>query len=292
MKLLNGLAILIIFVLAAPFLSGLITKVKNDLRLRRGQSLWQPYFNLAKLFNKEEVVSGTASWIFRAAPVIVLASSLTAVFCLREFITLLFVLALGRFFLALAALDTGSAFGGMGSSREMFISSLAEPVAVLSGFALTLQFGTTDFVTANHGVQVSTAALLSGLSLFMVALAETSRLPVDNQETHLELTMVHEAMILEYSGRKLAAMELAAQVKQFIWIFIIAQIIFPLAAPLAGAGSWLWLGWLAAKIVMVSVIIGLLEVMIAKARLFRVADVLSFAFILGALAIICAILRY
>jgi formate hydrogenlyase subunit 4 len=288
-KLLTLILAAAIFVLAAPFLSGLIARVKNDLRLRRGPGLWQPYFNLVKLFGKEEVISGTASWVFHIAPVIVLASALTAVFCVREFLTLIFVLALGRFFLALAALDTGSAFGGMGSSREMFISSLAEPVACLAGFALTLQFGTTDFVVANHGLYVTAAALLAGASLFMVVLAETSRLPVDNQETHLELTMVHEAMILEYSGRKLAIMELAAQVKQVIWILIIAQVILPASRV---AGSWPWLGWSAAKIIMVSVIIGLVEVMVAKIRLFRVADFLGFAFILGVLAVICAILGY
>ena len=291
-KLLTLILTAAIFVLAAPFLSGLIARIKNDLRMRRGPSVWQPYFNLAKLFNKDEVVSGTASWVFRMAPVIVLASSLTAVFCAREFLTLIFVLALGRFFLALAALDTGSAFGGMGSSREMFISTLAEPVACLAGFALTLQFGTTDFIGSNRGLYVSAAALLAGTSLFMVVLAETSRLPVDNQETHLELTMVHEAMILEYSGRRLAILELAAQVKQVIWILIIAQVILPSLWVAGVAGSWQWLGWVAAKVIMVSVIIGLIEVMVAKIRLFRVADFLSFAFILGALAVICAILGY
>lgn len=293
MKLTDNLLMVILFIAVAPFLSGLISKVKNDLRMRRGQSVWQPYYNLFKLFAKDEVISSTASWIFRIAPLVLIASTLAAVYSLREFLTVVFIFALGRFFLALAALDTGSAFGGMGSSREMFISSLSEPAACLAGFALTLQFGSTDFIAWRGSFFVSAAAFIAAIALFMVLLAETSRLPVDNQETHLELTMVHEAMILEYSGRRLALIELAAQIKQLIWIFIIAQVVFPLAVP-AGDSTLLifWLLWFMVRIIIVAVAIAFLEVLVAKMRLFRVADFLGFAVILGALATVCAVLGY
>lgn len=280
----------VLFIAAAPFLSGLIMKVKNDLRMRKGQSIWQPYYNLAKLFRKDEVISGTASWIFKITPFVLIASTVASIYCLGEFLTLLFILALGRFFLALAALDAGSAFGGMGSSREMFISSLVEPAACMAGFALTLQKGSTDFIISAQGLGFSAVTLTAGVSFFMIMLAETSRLPVDNQETHLELTMVHEAMILEYSGRRLALIELAAQIKQLLWVFIVAQILLPV--PFPGGGLIGFIGWSALKVIIIGVIVGILEITIAKIRLFRVADFLGVAFILGTLATICAIVGY
>jgi formate hydrogenlyase subunit 4 len=184
-----------------------------------------------------------------------------------------FVLGLGRFFLALAGLDTASSFGGMGSSREMFISSFAEPTAFVAVFVLCIS-GIGTF-------KVST--LLSGFAILMVTLAETSRVPVDNQETHLELTMTHEAMTLEYSGRSLALIELASHIKQIIFFILLSWYFFPLIT----AGGWGWV-ILPGKIAIISVAIALIELSVAKMRLFRVVDFLSFSFFIALLASIAA----
>ncbi|MFA5363424.1 MAG: NADH-quinone oxidoreductase subunit H [Candidatus Omnitrophota bacterium] len=288
----------------SPFISGLITVIKNNIRMRKGQSVLQPYYNLAKLFSKGEVVSETASWIFRAAPFIVLVSSLAAALLvpvffsasparmMGDFLALMFVFALGRFFLALAALDTGSSFGGMGASREMFISSLVEPALCLVIFSVALQSGSTDIAACAGSHPVSIASLVAGIALILVTIAETARIPVDNQETHLELTMVHEAMVLEYSGRPLALIEMASYIKQMIWFLLIARIIFPVAVPPSGSSAQVcvWGLWYAARIGIIAAITALVEVSVAKMRLFRVADFLGFAFVLGVVAAICAIL--
>ncbi|MGE5279288.1 MAG: respiratory chain complex I subunit 1 family protein [Deltaproteobacteria bacterium] len=285
----------------APLLSGLIAKIKNALRMRVGPGVLQPYYDLAKLFSKEEAVSPAASWIFTAAPFVVLASALAAALLVPAFIgpaplrqagdllALLFILGLGRFFLALAALDTGSSFGGMGSSREMFIAGLAEPAFVLVVFSLSLHFGSTA-VSASSGMHaVSVSCLAAAGALFLLTLAETARIPVDNQETHLELTMVHEAMLLEYSGRSLALLELAAHVKQAVFFFLIAQVVFPIEAPAWGspAQAVSWLLWYGVRLALLVVLVALVEISVAKMRLFRVADLLGFAFALGVLSLVC-----
>jgi formate hydrogenlyase subunit 4 len=301
----------VLFIAVAPLLSGLITKIKNNIRMRKGQSVFQPYYNLGKLFFKGEVVSETSSWIFRSAPFVVLASTLAAAMLIPvsifsspadragDFLALVFILALGRFFLALSALDTGSPFGGMGSSREMFISSLVEPALLLVVFAMALQFGSTDISAFSGSHFVPVSSLVAALALFLVAIAETSRVPVDNQETHLELTMVHEAMVLEYSGRSLALIEMAAYIKQMIFFFLIAQIVFPISQPACPAG-WTAFGnltqilawglWYLTRIIIICVMTALLEVTVAKMRLFRVVDFLGFAFVLGVIACVCAII--
>ncbi len=287
----------------APLVSGLIVKIKNDLRMRRGPGLWQPYYNLVKLFSKGEVISENASWIFLAAPFIVFASCLTAslfipifiarpmTFPLGDFFVVIFILSLGRFFLSLAGLDTGSAFGGMGSSREMFISSLAEPVAFLSIFAVSLRWQTTSLGNLFLGHGTSISFVLAGLALFMVVLAETSRLPIDNQETHLELTMIHEAMILEYSGPRLAMIEWASSIKQIVLFLLVVPILFPTPAFMPQAfGMPFYNGaMILAKIAGLAVLVALLEVLVAKMRLFRVADFMFFAFALSLTAVITAV---
>ena len=267
---------LLFVVVLAPLASGIIAKVKNNLRLRQGQGILQPYRNLIKLFGKEEIVPENSSWIFRVAPFIVFATSVTAVLFLGtgfgrvgDLLAIIFVLALGRFFLALAALDAGSSFGGMGSSREMFISSFVEPAACLVIFALYL----------SPGANWSVAHILAGLALLIVILAETGRLPVDNQETHLELTMVHEAMLLDYSGPSLALLEIAAQVKQFFWLCLLASVICPLAV-------WPFIICLLALFFVVAFI----EVGIAKYRLFKAPDLIIFGVILALLAVVSALL--
>jgi formate hydrogenlyase subunit 4 len=295
---------LVFFMAAAPLLSGLITKIKNSLRLRKGQSIWQPYYNLSKLFLKEEVVSDTASWIFKAAPFVVLGSTLCAALLipvfifyaplnyLGDFLALIFILALGRFFLALAALDTGSSFGGLGASREMFISSLVEPAFFLVVFSISLRSGSTSLAVFGVASGVQASSIIAGAALFLITLAETSRIPVDNQETHLELTMVHEAMVLEYSGRPLAFIEMAAYIKQMIFFLLIAQIVFPVGLPAAGSPAQIvfWSLWYLGRLVIIAVSVAVVEVSVAKMRLFRVADFLGFAFVLGIIASICAIL--
>ncbi len=280
---------MIFFIAVSPLLSGLITKLKNNIRMRKGQSVFQPYYNLIKLFSKDEVISENASWIFRSAPFVVMASALAAALlvpvfiiaapgrAMGDFLALIFIFSLGRFFLALSALDTGSSFGGMGASREMFISSLAEPVAILSVFAVSLRAGSTDISSLGGVHAVSISSVVAAIALLLVTMAETSRVPVDNQETHLELTMVHEAMVLEYSGRSLAIIEMASYIKQMVWFFLIAQVVFPGFAALPA-------------VIVIAVAIALVEVSVAKMRLFRVMDFLGFAFVLGVVAIICAIL--
>ena len=284
----------IVIIGLAPLISGLIAKIKNDLRLRRGPSIFQPYFNLAKYFMKDEVVSEHASWIFRAAPFIVFAATVTAAVLvpaffpvgveqyIGDFITLIFLLSLGRFFLSLAGLDPASAFGGMGSSREMFIASFVEPIVLLSILGVSLVAGTTNLAAVSSARAMTISASLAVAALFLVTLAETSRIPVDNQETHLELTMVHEAMVLEYSGRSLALLELSAYVKQMIFFSIIAGLVLTNLS----ISPFFYL----AKIVVIAVIVALVELSVAKMRLFRVVDFLAFAGILSVLSIIAVVL--
>jgi formate hydrogenlyase subunit 4 len=304
MKIFSSIIQLFFFVTAAPLISGLIVVIKNNIRMRKGQSVFQPYYNLAKLFSKGEVISETASWIFRIAPFAVISSSLSAallipvfvipgpLYCMGDLLALVFILALGRFFLVLAALDTGSSFGGMGASREMFISSLVEPAVCLVLFSISLRSGSTGMQAFGgiHAVPVS--SFVAAAALILAVIAETSRVPVDNQETHLELTMVHEAMVLEYSGRPLALLEMASYIKQMIWFFLIARIIFPIAVPaFAGPAQMIfWIVWYLVRIALIAVVIAVVEVTVAKMRLFRVADFLGFAFVLGVIAAICAIL--
>ena len=295
---------IILFILTAPLLSGLITKIKNNLRMRKGQSIIQPYYNLVKLFSKDEVISETASWIFRVTPFIVLSSTLAAVILIPvfifassthhmgDFLALIFIFALGRFFLALSALDTGSSFGGMGASREMFISSLVEPALCMVIFAISLQFSSTDISAFSGMHAITVSSVVAAIALFLIVIAETSRIPIDNQETHLELTMVHEAMVLEYSGRSLALIEMASYIKQMIFFFLIAQLIFPIGGlPLGNfVQMLLWVLWCITRVVIIAITVALVEVSVAKMRLFRVADFLGFAFVLGVIATVCAIL--
>jgi formate hydrogenlyase subunit 4 len=292
---------------ASPFIVGLIRKVKARLQCRQGPGWVQPYYDLAKLFRKEVVVSTHTSWIFTVSPYIIFVATLTAVLLVPVFlsnvpfnfagdvITVVYLLALGTFFLILAGLDAGSAFGGMGSSREAIVASLTEPAMILSIFAIGLTAGSTNLSTIVHKT-----ALLQGIvtdppphlmalaALFIVTLAETGRVPVDNPATHLELTMIHEAMVLEYSGRYLALIEWASALKLLLFLTLLSNIFAPwgiATEPVPfrmalGVGVWL------VKISVLAVLIGVIESMFAKLRLFRVTDFLGLAFILSLLAII------
>jgi formate hydrogenlyase subunit 4 len=281
----------LVLIAVSPLLTGLIRKIKNYIRLRKGPGIFQPYYDLAKLLCKDEAVSRDTSWIFACAPYVVLGTSLAALLIIPVFgpgisfdragdlIALVFLLALGRFFIALAGLDAGSSFGGMGSSREMFISSLVEPVALLSVFAVSLAAGSTmPRVVASVGT-LKLSSLVAAGALFVVTLAETSRIPVDNRETHLELTMIHEAMVLEYSGRSLAFIELASHIKQVLFFSVIAAVAIPF-------------GNYAAKMLAIAIAVAVLEVSMAKIRLFRVVDLMSFSFVLSVIAVVISAMGF
>ncbi|HEX9465964.1 MAG TPA: NADH-quinone oxidoreductase subunit H [Alphaproteobacteria bacterium] len=290
----------------APLLTGVARKARGRLLARKGPPIVQPYRDLAKLLRKEAVLAENASWIYRIAPYLIfailwLATALVPTFAIRhplspaaDLIALVGLLASARFLLALAGMDVGTSFGGIGASREMTIASLAEPAMLMVIFTMALFVQTTsipsiiDFVLQRPvGLRVSFALAL--ISLVMVAIAETGRIPVDNPATHLELTMVHEAMILEYSGRHLALVEAASMLKLVFYLSLIAAVFAPwgLADSVAGGapllvGIAVWLGKLLAGTLALSVF----EVAIAKMRVFRVAEFLGGALLLGLLGTI------
>jgi formate hydrogenlyase subunit 4 len=291
--------------LLAPGLVGLIRWMKARLQNRRGAPVWQPYGELAKLFRKEVVVSTNASWLFRATPSVVFASAVVVVFLLPmlavplpfdgvgDLLVVVYLLLLGTFFLALAGLDPGSPFGGMGASREMTVAALAEPTVALAIFALALRAGSTNLgqivartMTAPIGA-LSPGHLLAFGALFIVTLAETGRLPVDNPATHLELTMIHEAMVLEYSGRYLALIEWTAALKLLIFFVLLGNLFVPwgVAVALTPATLAIAVATLLVKLVVLASAVALLETRVAKLRLFRVPELLSASFVLALLAV-------
>lgn len=290
--------------LLAPLGIGVINKLKAKLQKRRGAPIMQPYRNLFKLFHKDEVISDSASWIFRVAPFVTFGVTLVAGASIPLFsallhnptsdlLALVYLLALGTFFLALAGMDPGSAFGGFGSSREMTLTAIAEAVLVLSVLPLVVLYGTTNLTTiAATGLDGRLGDVLVPVCLafsgFMVALlAETKRYPFDNPDTHLELTMVHEAMLLEYSGKRLALMEWAAANKLFILVALSVNLFFPFGlAQTAGlAAIAAAIGLLVLKMLTVYIGIALLESLVPKLRFFRLSHLLFGALILNVTAI-------
>jgi formate hydrogenlyase subunit 4 len=291
--------------LLAPGLMGLTRKVRARLLRRRGAPIVQPYRDLLRLLRKDVVLAESASWLFRVAPYVIFAATWVATALVPTFATglpfnwavdLIAIIALlgsARFFLALAGMDVGTSFGGIGSSREMMIASLAEPAMLLVVFTLALFAGTTQLssiadLTREAGLRVSLG--LSLVALIMVALAENARVPVDNPTTHLELTMVHEAMVLEYSGRHLAMIEAASALKLAMYLSLIACVYLPfgLAQGTAAGVPALLLGLLAylAKLVALGTALAAFEVSIAKMRVFRVGEFLGGALMLGFLAVL------
>src|SRR5881296_364370 len=292
-------------VLGAPLLVGIVGKTKARLQGRRGAGVWQPYRNLRKLLVKEVVISGTTSWVFRLTPYVVISTMLLSALMvpvlttsgalpfLGNIIMLMSVFLLGTFFLALAALDAGSSFGGMGSSREMAIAALAEPTVMIAIFAIALRAGSTDLnemvrrSVSDPLLLLNPGHLLAFLSFVIVALAETGRLPVDNPSTHLELTMIHEAMILEYSGRYLALIEWASSLKLLVFFVLLGNLFVPwgLATALTPGAVATAVGALALKLGVLAVAVAVLETRVAKLRLFRVPELLSASFVLALLAV-------
>ncbi|MGR4842712.1 respiratory chain complex I subunit 1 family protein [Rhizobium sp. LARHSG275] len=291
-------------VLLAPLLTGFIRKVKARLLRRQGPSVVQPYRDILRLLRKEVVLAENASWLFRVAPYLIFAVTWVAAAIIPTFATelmfswtadlvaIISLLGSGRFFLALAGMDVGTSFGGLGSSREVMIATLAEPAMLLIIFTLALVAGSTQlstiaaFMTSPQvGLRVSLGIAL--IALIMVAIAENARIPVDNPATHLELTMVHEAMVLEYSGRHLAMIELAASLKLLLYISLIACMFVPWKLAVPGAGSAAYLvGLLAylAKLAVGGMLLALFETATAKMRIFRVPEFLGAALMLGLLA--------
>ena len=297
----QGLQMLLVVGLA-PALVGLVRKVKARLTRRRGASVLQPYRDILRLMRKEVVLAENASWLFRAAPYLIFAATWVAAALVPTFasglqfswtadiIAIVALLGSARFFLALAGMDVGTSFGGLGSSREMMIASMAEPAMLLTVFAVALVARSTQLSTIAQvmgvGVGLRVSLGMALIALVIVALAENARIPVDNPATHLELTMVHEAMVLEYSGRHLAMIEIAAALKLLLYISLIACVFFPWGTAHEGSGPGamlLGVGAYLAKLTAGGALLAVLETAIAKMRVFRVPDFLGASLMLGLL---------
>ncbi|HNX69245.1 MAG TPA: NADH-quinone oxidoreductase subunit H [Candidatus Omnitrophota bacterium] len=295
----------LILCLLSPFFLGVIAKVKAFFSGKVGPSVFQPYFDLAKLFRKKCVYSHTITWIFRVAPAVVLAVML--VFSLLvpfgrftapvqfsgDILLAVYLLALGRFFMILAALDTGSSFEGMGASREAFFSCLSELALFMNFITLALlakslslsQMIGSGFSLSFEGFDPALFLVIA--SFFIVLLAENCRIPVDDPETHLELTMIHEVMILDHSGVDLAYMLYAAAMKLFIFSGILVSLIIPVRTghPVTDTAIFL------CGILGLAVFVGIVESSMARLRLNRVRLLLLISFALAFFGLIVSLWR-
>jgi formate hydrogenlyase subunit 4 len=307
--LLWAIAKTLIVVLAAPLMAGWVKWLKCRLQNRKGAPPWQPYRDLLRLSRKHVVLADTASPIFRMAPYIVFSVTILAVSivpvitvqlpvaALADVIALVAFLALGRFFLSLAGMDVGTAFGGMGSSREVTISSLAEPALLMAFFTLAMNVSSTNLSTVisvlgQRDITLYPSLIFSSMGLVLVAIAETGRIPIDNPATHLELTMIHEAMILEYSGRHLALMEWAAMLKLTLYSLLIVNLIVPWGVSLTTIPGDLAFAALSVtgKLLLWGMLLAVSETIQAKMRLFRAPQYLGLAFILSLLGMMSHII--
>lgn len=298
---------LVFVLLFSPLCIGIIRKGKALMQNRQGASIFQPYRNLAKLFHKDEVVSLDASWVFMIAPYIVFASTLVIASSIPiavapvfapagDFLVVIYCVALGAFFLSLAGMDPGSAFGGTGSSREMTLAAIAEGGLLFTFLVPALIAGSTHIGSIAVAIASASPAqfvplVVACIGFFIVLLSENARYPFDNPATHLELTMVHEAMILEYSGKRLALMEWAASNKLFLFLILAVNLFFPSGigvAPTAITMALLALLTLV-KALLLAIVIAVLESSIAKLRYFRLPDLLFTAFVMGVTALIISL---
>jgi formate hydrogenlyase subunit 4 len=291
---------LLLVALLAPLLQGCIKSVKAACQNRRGPGLLQPGFDIVKLLRRESVVSEHASWIYHAAPYVYVGAYLSAaalvptVFvrppleALGDALVVVGLFALARFALALAALDTASNFGGMGMSRELAFAALVEPALLLALFALAIPVGSTGLVAMAEAARPGASLLLAFGALFVVAIAETGRIPIDNPDTHLELTMAHEGMVLEYSGRPLGLIFWGAQIKQLVVLSLVAAITVPWGIAREPAPAALLVGLLAylLKVGVFGLALALVESSLPKLRVFRIPDLLGAASLLAVLAVI------
>jgi formate hydrogenlyase subunit 4 len=289
----------------SPALAGWVKMLKCWSQGRTSAGILQPYRDLAKLFAKDVVLAENASWVFRSTPYLVfgvavliggivpILSTALPMSAVADVIVIVGLFAIARFFTALAGMDIGTAFGGMGSSREMTIAALAEPAMLMSIFTLSLSAGSTSL---SHIVQVmysgqtvmKPSIIFALLAFVMITLAETGRIPVDNPSTHLELTMIHEAMILEYSGRHLALMEWAGMMKFFIYASIGICLFFPWGISTANRPPELLVAgfFMVAKLAGIAAGVVLIETGLAKMRLFRLTEFLGAAFLLATLGML------
>lgn len=296
----------LIIILFSPLVNGVIKKLKANMQGRVGPGVFQPYYDLWRLLRKDMVVSTVASWIFKATPYVVFTATVAAAMIVPvvssasslgitgDVIALIYLFALARFFMALAGLDAGTGFGGEGSSREMTVAILVEPMMMLAIFTAAISAGSTNIVriASMPGAVYSPSHLLA-LSAFLVAIiAETGRVPVDNPDTHLELTMIHEGMILEYSGRYLALMEWAHAIKQMVLFTLAVDIFFPAGMASAGGGAGMAAASAvyAAKMLGMAVVMALVESTRAKMRFFQLPSILGGAFVLAFLSLITHIM--
>ena len=271
----------------APLIAGIVNKTKATLQKRQGASIFQEYFDLWKWWHKPVIVTKYTSWIFLAAPIVYLVTSIMAAMMLPGLLAgnirlgdafvFVYVLALGRFFMTLGSLDSATAFGGMGGSREIYISVLVEPAVMLAVLLNASRYGSTmlsQMVIDYNAFYFTVPAVLGSVAFFLVMLAENSRLPVDNPDTHLELTMIHECMTLEYSGRLLSYIHLGSMLKMLSFFVLFGALYLPLPLPMV------------VKVLMTALLVGLVEILNNKMRLFKVRVYLAAAVIMLAVAII------
>jgi formate hydrogenlyase subunit 4 len=289
----------IVIVLLAPLIQGIVKNTKARLQSRRGPAYFQPYYDYAKYLKKDSVISPTVSWVFHFAPYIYFATAIGAAAIVPtvfthsgvkfdNLFTLVYLFALGRFFLAAASLDAGSSFGGMGGSREMFISVLVEPPLMLALFTVAYSADSTGLsamAAAAGALPVSFSALLAAVSFLMITVAETGRIPVDNPDTHLELTMIHEGMVLEYSGRPVGLIFWASAIKQLVFILLLVNLFIPWQPE--GFTSGLFAAtWMLFKVVLAAVLLAGMETSTNKIRLFRVPGLMAAAGVFSLLALV------
>jgi formate hydrogenlyase subunit 4 len=294
-----------VLLLAAPLFAGWVKMLKCWSQGRSAPGLLQPLRDIRKLFAKDVTLAGNASWIFRFTPYLVFGVSVMAggiipilstdlpFSATADVIALVALFAIGRFFTALAGMDIGTAFGGMGSSREMTIASLAEPAMLMAVFAVSLVGRSTslsqmtEVISRGHSL-LRPSLVFALLAFILIALAETGRVPVDNPATHLELTMIHEAMILEYSGRHLGLIEWAGMMKLFLFSALGIASFFPWGIATDGnvLSLGLALGSLVVKLGIVGLGLVLIETGLAKMRIFRITEFLGSAFLFATIGMI------
>ena len=307
--LLSQLLEIAIAIALAPLLGGWINQCRAWLQNKSAPSLWQPYRLLHKLFHKESMLAHHASPLFRAAPYLVFGCMVLACAIVptlstdlplapaADAIALVGLLALARVFISLAAMDIGTAFGTLGARREMLVGFLAEPALLMVMFSASLISQSTSLTTivetlAHREFVIYPGLAFAGVAFVMVALAENARVPVDNPSTHLELTMIHEALILEYSGRHLALVEWAASLKLFAYSCIGLALFCPwgVAEAQAPVAMLLALPVLVGKLAVGGLLLAVLETLSAKMRIFRVPEFLGTAFLLAVMAMLVHLL--
>ena len=296
----------VIIIIFSPLIQGIIKKFKAGLQGRVGAGILQPYYDIIRLLKKEMVLSSVTSWIFKVTPYIVFSSTIVAAMMVPVIITkssfsimgdvivLIYIFALGKFFMALAALDAGTAFGGEGSSREMIVSILVEPMIMLCIFTVAITAGSTNIarIAEPQGFIFTPSHVLALLAFMIAIIADTGRVPVDNPDTHLELTMIHEGMLLEYSGKYLALMEWSHYMKQMLLFTLAADMFFPvgIAHNIETSSLIVSSGVYSLKILFMAGIMAIVESTRAKMRFFQLPSLLGGSFVLAVLSLLTFIM--